>query len=356
MAAEPREPSPVSSTTKDRSSALFDSSPSTREEIAAKAQHRDSYTAVREKPTWSIDGEGSPQPRSQDVLREGRSDEIPESATESIGHSIFIGHHEATGTSLFGGPQSHEDDLISPCKSPRSSEGRGRQRLKTISEDSADGSPRHRKEKRAVSDVGSPESGVKGRRMRSPPVEDDVAGKHVSTHDPTLRNPWSAAEEEKVAKEERSRSRNSDQLSILSSRHSTLPGLTFGQREDEYRTASAGSMHSEKKSIHAIIQTPDHVRSASGLSYRSTATPIHTPTRTPITTPPLRRVDRSASGDLRGASKKDEAKSRAKDSAEFEPQPESEVDLGIIPSSSTYDPVTDKGKSRANMTDVLVSL
>lgn len=350
MAAEPREPSPVSSTTKDRSSALFDSSPSAREEIAAKAQDRGispRYDPVGEKPTWSFDREGSPKQRSQQVSREGRSDNSSEISPDSTDYNIFTGHDEAAGTSLFGGPRSHDDGIISPARSPRSSEGRGRRRLNTISEDSADGSPLHKKDKRALSDVGSPESGVKGRRIRSSPVEGDVAGEYVFTHDPNSRPPWLAAEEEKGAIEERSRSRNSDQLSTLSSRHSGRAGVSFGQREEEHRTGSAGSMRSDKNSsIHAIIRTPDQVRSASGLSYRSSATP----------TPPLRRVDRSASGDLRGASRKDGANSRAKSSSEFHPEPEPELDLTTIPSSSTYDPVTDKGKSRADMTDVYVSM
>ena len=352
MAAEPREPSPVSSTTKDRSSALFDSSPSAREEIAAKSQDRDlspRYDPVDEKPTWSFDREGSPQQRSQQVSREGRSDNSPEVSPDSTDYTIFTDHDEAAGTSLFGGPRSHDDGIISPAKSPRSSEGRGRRRLNTISEDSTDGSPLHKKDKRALSDVGSPESGVKGRKIRSSPIEGDVAGEYVFTHDPISRPPWLAAEEEKGAIEERSRSRNSDQLSTLSSRHSGRAGVSFGQREEEHRTGSAGSMRSDKNSsIHAIIRTPDQVRSASGLSYRSSATP----------TPPLRRVDRSASGDLRGASRKDGANSRAKSSSEFhpEPEPEPELDLTAIPSSSTYDPVTDKGKSRADMTDVYVSM
>lgn len=344
MAAEPREPSPVSSTTKDRSSALFDSSPSAREDIAAKSQDRDlspRYDPVGEKPTWSFDCEGSPQ----QVSREGRSGNSPEVSPDSTDYTIFTGHDEAAGTSLFGGPRSHDDGIISPARSPLSSEGRGRRRLNTISEDSADGSPLHKKDKRALSDVGSPESGVKGRRIRSSPVEGDVAGEYVFTHDPNSRPPWLAAEEEKGAIEERSRSRNSDQLSTLSSRHSGRAGVSFGQREEEHRTGSAGSMRSDKNSsIHAIIRTPDQVRSASGLSYRSSATP----------TPPLRRVDRSASGDLRGASRKDGANSHAKSSSEF--HPELELDFTAIPSSSTYDPVTDKGKSRADMTDVYVSM
>ena len=342
MAGEPREPSPVSSTTKNRSSALFNSSPSAREEtVANKPQYQDvspQYNPVRKEPTWSFDREGLPQQGSREASREGRSGSFGERDPEPTNYEIPTGNHEDTGTSLFGGPRSYEDDLQSLTRSPRSSESRGRQRLNTISEDSANGSPLHKKDKRALSDIGSPESGVKGRRMRSPPVKDDVAEEHVSTYDQISRQAWPAADREKHALDERSRSRNSDQLSTFSSRHSGLSGVTPRHREDEYRTASAASIHSEN-SVHAIIRTPDQVRSASGLSYRSSGTP------------PLRRVDRSASGDLRGASKKGEAKSRAKSSSELE----AELDIGI-PSSSTYDPVTDKGKSRADMADVYVSL
>ena len=355
MAAEPREPSPVSSTTKDRSSALFDSSPSAREDIAANPQNRGlspRHDPVGEEPDWSFDREGSRQHRLQELSRERRSIIIPDNTPESTGYSISTDHHEARGVSLFGGPQSHDDDLMSSSRSPRSSEGRGRQRLNTISEGSADESPLRRKDKRALSDVGSPESGVKGRRIRSPPpVESDTAGGYVSTHETNSHQPCPVAEEEKRATEERSRSRNSDQLSTVSSRHSGWPGAAFGHREEDHRTTSAGSMRSEKNnnnnSIHAIIRTPDQVRSASGLSYRSSGT----------ATPPLRRVDRSASGDLRGDSKKDEAKSRAKVSSEINEPPDLEfANIINIPSSSTYDPVTDKGKSPANMTDVYVSL
>ena len=339
VAVEPREPSPVSSTTKDRSSALFDSSPSAREEVSVKSQDQNMsphHGPIREEPTWSFDPEGSSLKQSEARSREGRSGDIPKGDLESTDYSLPTGHRAATEISLFGGPRSFEDDVLSPSRSPRSSESRGRRRLNTISEDSADGSRLHGKDKRAVSDVGSPESGVKGRRMRSPSIEDDVAGEHRSAYDPIPHAAWPAIDEGKHAKDERSRSRNSDQLSALSSNRSTRPGMTFGHREGEYRTASAASTRSEK-SIHAIIQTPDQVRSASGLSYYSSATP------------PLQRAHRSASGDLRGDSRKDEAKSRAKSN--------SEIDAALvgIPSSSTYDPVTDKGKTRADMADIYVS-
>ena len=346
MAAEPRVPTPVSSTSKDRSSVLFDSSPSAREEIAAKPQDRDLspiYDPVGGKPTWSFKREGSPE----EVSKEGKSDHVPGDAPESTGYSISGDQHEATGTSLFGGPRSNDDDLRSPSRSPRSSEGRGRRGLNTISEDSADESALHKIDKRALSDVGSPESGVNGRRIRSPAVGGDVPREYVSTHDPISRHLWPATEGEKGVIDERSRSRNSDQLSTLSSRHSGRAAITSsGHGPEEHRTTSAGSMRSEKSNIiHAIIRTPDPVRSGSGMSYRSTGTGT--------STPPLRRVDRSASGDLRGASKNHEAKSHAKKASEFDA--ELDNNLNAIPSSSTYDPVTDKGKSRADMADVYVS-
>ena len=345
IAAEPRVPSPVSSTTRDRSSVLFDSSPSAREEIAAKPQDRDLaplYDPVGGKPTWSFKREGLPK----EVSKEGKSDHVSGDAPELTGYSISGDQREATGTSLFGGPQSRDDDLRSPSRSPRSSEGRGRRRLNPISEDSADESALHKKDKRALSDVGSPESGDNGRRTRLPAVGGNVPGEYVSTHDPISHHFWPATEEKGVI-DERSRNRNSDQVSILSSHHSGRAAITpSGHGHEEHRTASAGSMRSEKSNIiHAIIQTPDPVRSASGMSYRSTGTGT--------STPPLRRVDRSASGDLRGASKIHEAKSHAKKASEFDA--ELDNNLNAIPSSSTYDPVTDKGKSRADMTDVYVS-
>ena len=330
MAAEPREPSPVSSTTKDRSSALFDSSPSAREETVAKPQDQDvspRHDPISKEPTWSVDREMLPQQQSREASRGGRSDSISKHAPESKGDGISTGNQEDTESSLFGGPQSYEDDLLSRSRSPLLKESRGRRRLNSISEHDADGSALHKKDKRAMSDVGSPESDVKGRRMRSAPLEDDGAGGYVAT-----RRPISIADEEQGAVEERNRSPNSDELSTLAGHHSGLAGVRPKHKEDDYRTRSAASVHSEtENSIYAIIRTPDQVRSASGLSYRSSATP------------PLRRVDRSASGDLRGRAKKKIISSE-----------ELQVDTDV-PSSSTHDPITDKAKSPVDMANVYVS-
>ncbi|KAK3043993.1 hypothetical protein LTS18_002464, partial [Coniosporium uncinatum] len=97
-------------------------------------------------------------------------------------------------------------------------------------------------------------------------------------------------------------------------------------------------------------------RSPSGLSDRSLGSigKVKTPDR-PLSsasnassTPSLRRVDgRSASGDLRAASRLGEARART-----AKVPPPTNIDLPVA-TSSTYDPLKDKGKARApDMTDV----
>ncbi|KAM0794554.1 hypothetical protein BDR22DRAFT_686817 [Usnea florida] len=339
MAAEPREPSPVSSTTKDRSSALFDSSPSAREETVAQSQDQDvspGHGPIGKEPPRSVDREILPQQQSREASREGRSASVSEHAPESKGDGISTGNQEDTESSLFGGPRSYEDDSLSRSRSPLLKESRSPRRLNIISEHDADGSALHKKDKRAMSDVGSPESDVEGRRTRSATLEDDGEGRYVASHQPI-----SVADEEQGAVAERNRSLNSDELSTLSGHHGGLAGVRPKHRDDDYRTRSAASVHSEtENSIYAIIRTPDQIRSASGLSYRSSATP----------TPPLRRVDRSASGDLRGRAKKIKITSS---SEELQVDPDPDPDLPS--SSSTHDPITDKATSSVDMANVYVS-
>ena len=142
----------------------------------------------------------------------------------------------------------------------------------------------------------------------------------ISTEDIISGMSWPAVdEEEHVVDLERSRSRTTDNRAP--SRQSVI---SASGEVPKPRSFSGASIRSTE-SINAIIRTPDQMRSASGLSYHSSGTP------------PLRRVDRSISGDLR-------AKSLAKQS---EPAPKT------IASSSTYDPTKDKGKDR--MADVYVS-
>ncbi len=333
MKDDVRGPSPVSSTTKERSSELFGSSPSARQERVeqpAEYDHTSSHSEnIREEPTWSFGREVSPSPqaRSRDASGETEPTDPLDQATDSPAYHKLTGSLEGPTRSLFGGPVSHDEDRMSRSMSPLSSDGRGHGRLNTIAEET---SPLP-KNTRAMSDVGSSEADVQEGRMRSPPADDDTQS-YMSTEDRLSRHLGSARDEHSVDLE-RSRSRHTD----LSSRHSTVSHASIvphKHADGEDRKSSIASISSDK-SIHAIIRTPDQVRSASGQSLRSSATP------------PLRRVDRSVSGDLRGASKRSEAKTRAKTSEE-----DAELD---IPSSSTYDPVTDKGKNRADMADVYVS-
>ena len=330
MKDEGREPSPVSSTTKERSSELFGSSPSARQEHTD--QPYEQYTPSRsehlhKEPTWSFGPEASPQARSRDASGETESTHASDQVTDNSTYEKLTGVREEPPPSLFGGPFSHGEDMTTRSMSP-SSDARGRRRLNTISEEA---SPLHKKDKRAISDVGSPEAGVKERRMRSPRADDDEA-RHKSIEDPISKPSLPKHEDKNMVDLERSLSRNTDQ----SSRQSNVSNVPHKHHEGENRQSSVASVQSDN-SIHAIIRTPDQVRSASGQSFRSSGTP------------PLRRVDRSVSGDLRGASLKSEAKGRAKSSQE-----DPELDINI-PSSSTYDPVTDKGKTRADMADVYVS-
>lgn len=335
MRDDVREPSPVSSTTKERSSELFGSSPSARQERVeqpAEYDHRSSHSEhVREEPTWSFGREVSPSPqgRSRDASGEIESTDPLDQANDSPAYHKLTGSLEGPTRSLFGGPVSHDEDTMSRSMSPLSTDGRGQGRLNTIAEET---SPLP-KATRAMSDVGSSEAGVQEDRMRLPPADDDTRS-YMSSEDRLPRQLGSARDEHSVDLE-RSRSRHTD----LSSRNSTVSHASIAPHkhaDGEERKSSIASISTDK-SIHAIIRTPDQVRSASGQSLRSSATP------------PLRRVDRSVSGDLRGANKRGEAKTRAKTSEE-----DAELDINI-PSSSTYDPVTDKGKNRADMADVYVS-
>ncbi len=302
---EQRQPSPVSSTTKDRSSVLFDSSPSAREELLDRQCKDHGRSLSPSERALAHNRNPSPQPPAAE---EGFSGADP---------ALYPQGEEDQGIrrSLFGGP-IHEDDVMSNSRSPASNDSRGRRRLRTISEDSGEVSPRsplHKRDKRADSDIGSPESGGKAQR--------------------TWRQNVDSGEERG------------------SSRHSQASAMGSIAAHERERRDNRGGMKSPD-SIHAIIRTPDQVRSASGQSYRSSGTP------------PLRRVDRSLSGDLRAASKKIEAKApRAKIAEEAEPseaeedQEDQEIDDRDIniPSSSTYDPVTDKGKNRAEMPDYVRS-
>jgi len=310
---DPHEPSPVSSTTKDRSSILFESSPSIRE--------------VRPDPPVQLQ---SPL-RAQSPLDHDRA------LSPTFIPSPIAQAHQQPHQSLFGGPTSHDSDVISPPRTPIAFDDTPHGGLNTISEYSPEESPLQKKGRRSLSDVGSPERGNNSRRhtqrqIRSPPLPEHPAKDMVSTDDIISRLSWPAVDEEKHAVDlERSRSRTTDRQA--SGRQSVVSASSIPPKPVEGATRSfSGASIRSGESINAIIRTPpDTVRSASGLGFRNSATP------------PLRRVDRSVSGDLRQAAKKRASTSEAAASSSST-------------SNYIYDTSEDKGKGRAGeMADVYVS-
>ncbi|KAI4243450.1 MAG: hypothetical protein L6R40_003452 [Gallowayella cf. fulva] len=344
-----REPSPVSSTTKDRSSVLFQSSPSTREEQG----NREPQELPQGPGSSDLHGQGQSAQAAERCLtpeREDNSAMVNARAESLAALSGMRGpRYDQAQPSLFGGPVGISSDSTSP-ETPIDHDSLNRRRLKTITEYSPEDSPLHKKN-RDLTDVGVSAHGVKAARrsgtplaiskQRAPSPRAESGEGFISPEDPTSRPFWPAADDDKQAMDlERSRSRGIEQRPC--SHQSNISSLVSGtpkQREYERRSLSGASNHSIE-SINAFIRTPpDPMRSASGMSNRSSGTP------------PLRRADRSVSSDLRGANRMSEAKKRAK-------QPAAEVDTSIpIPASSSPtthdDSNTDQNKSRVKqMADV----
>ena len=338
-------PSQVHSTSRDRSSGLFDSSPSTRD-------HGPTYDGHYQQSTIHQD----------DVLRETSRDVPIEQARlasppmeeRPTGQSTDEPAKVAQG-SLFGGPVGiNSDQVLSPPRTPIESASSRRRRLNTITEHSPEETIHH-KHPRESSDVVMSEPAVKSvrrsstpktfaqHRVRSPLGASQLASvaaavgitEALSTDKIIAGMSWPSVDEDtqsvdldQIAKQSRDTSRNS------SGQHddpSILPVKSKGGRR-----SLSGASAASGDSIRAYIQSPDQPRSMSG-------------------TPPLRRTDRSVSRDLRAANKRESAKKQAKpydDVSEREFLPDT-----AIASSSTYDPVKDKGKSRSqDMADVYVSI
>ena len=324
----PGEPSPVSPTTKERSSALFQSSPSTREDLVNRrpepesplhdpAEIKDVEYGSRDLPDWI-------QPGGFSINKSRTTAQPPIDLNTSITDGK-MGPSDSRGPGSPVCPVSPASfrEERTPSRSPFVSDISDTPRLNTIVEYSPEESPLHEKS-RSVSDVGSPERGVKFRRrsavpqqssqvrMRSPLNPENTARLTAPFEDLPYRLSWPPVDEDHHTVDlERSGSRN-----------------TSVSKQSERRSPSGASVGSVE-SINAIIKTSDAKSSG---------------------TPPLRRTDRSVSGDLREAHKKGGAKKLAK-------RKEAEGQLDItIPSSSTYDPTKDKGKGRVDdMAAVYVS-
>lgn len=350
-------PSAIDSATKERTSYLFNSSPSTRgygdsPSISTKPHsHDNAPIAFGLKDSHSGSHREHHDPSIHSVASP-RSKE-PSSPTR---------HVKEPYQSIFGDPSQKKSEKSATLTTPSSKHIRTPSaQLDTIKEfSSPDDSPLHKKG-RAISDVGVPERGVKAprrstspkptsKRSKSPPPQTPTPSsrKHVappldtSVRDtPAKDSPWNQVHESVDRSMTLSPARRfpHDQRSPPT----TDPSK---QRFGEQRSPSVLS----DRSTGGITRhrTPDHLRPLSSASNRSA-------------TPPLRRVDRSASGDLRSASKLGEDRARGAKNA----QPDlSDFALAAgataaivagIASSSKYDPVKDKGKGRADMPDVYVS-
>ena len=316
---DPPEPSPVNSTTKNRSSALFYSSPSTREGPPHPLPHVQSSPPTRHTP------------ENQRAMSPG----FPKSLSRN--------EREAPHQSIFGGLASGETGVPSPPMSPIAMEGSRRAGLDVINENELEESSSHKKDRQSFSDMGSPNPGVKSQRrresfqrpLRSPPLVGHSTEDMVSTDDIISRLSWPTVDDEKHSVDlERSRSRATDRQA--SGRQSVIStsGIPPKPVDGDVRSFSGASIRSGE-SINAIIRTPPGSIKSPG-------------------TPPLRRVDRSVSGDLREANRKGHSHSNAKKRAmSVEPEPA----IAESSSLSHYDPTKDKGKGKVReMADVYVSI
>ncbi|KAI9892970.1 MAG: hypothetical protein M1814_000854 [Vezdaea aestivalis] len=382
-------PSPVDSTTKERSSILFKSSPANKSPGGQEA--RDTLTdfgpprEAKQHSRSTSEPPLTPNPeisQSSDLSkgkeRDGRNmfkpspqdAEIAENRDRSLaaltGATILgvaaaeVAHYDQdskTYQSVFG--SSSKD--VDPPRNPLDTAHSERRQLDPITEDSPiDDSPLGRKGRRAQQDTspqpkkslrhaGAPldssnkksqslgllqdELPVPKKRSRSRSNGDNESV--LSTEDLMSRLSWPIVDEnEHTVDLDRAKSRERRDLS---------PNAMLDPSSGEKRDISGGSDRSAGRSTKRFI-TPDRdlFRPGSTVSNRSASTG----------TPPLRRVDRSLSGDLRAASRLSEP--RAKGKRRPDPPP---AELPNILTPSTNVPDLDKGKSRAgpDMADVYVS-
>ncbi|KKY26400.1 putative involucrin repeat protein [Diplodia seriata] len=174
------------------------------------------------------------------------------------------------------------------------------------------------KKGRPTSDVGMPDHGVKSLRRSF--------GSKKSLSDEMQSSPGHPEEDQASVMHVRDPSDDKDG----GRQRAGSIGDPFVDKQQRPSSAiSDRSIGSHAGSIFARIKTPEQLRSPSSISARSE-------------TPPLRRVDRVVSGDLRIASQLAEAKARTRSPATSAPF--------VSPTRagpSTYDRVRDKGKGRA---------
>lgn len=267
-------------TTKARSSTLFQSSPSAG--------------SVLDTPLKQPDTPGEPMSMASSPPSAAR--ELPQEPRES----------------LFGDPTQQTPEKPQASTTPSRHLKSSSISLEPIREHSPEDSAVH-KQGRPISDVGMPDHGVKSLRRS--------LGSGKSLRDEMQSSPGHPDEDQATA--------NSRNASFVIRERAGSIGDPFVEKQRPSSVVSDRSIGSHAGSIFARIKTPEQMRSPSSISARSE-------------TPPLRRVDRVVSGDLRSASQLAEAKARARS-----PATSATVTSPTRAGPSTYDRVRDKGKGRA---------
>jgi hypothetical protein len=361
-------PSAIASATKERSSQLLDSSPSTRVHESPSISKQVlapivAAAAIGATVQHSKDVEVEPRhaERRHSKSRKDRSEPATStSESKELGSTLGQIEQSEPHQSIFGDPSKKTDKPV-PISTPSSKQIQTpRGQLDSIKEASPDDSPLHKKS-RHISDVGTPDhrSLKTARRFASSPQPPPELA-HLSrpkTPTPSSRRPIapsvdaSGRETPSKSSERHGGIESADRSMTLSPARRFPPEqrpqtpLTdpIKQRMAEERSSSVLSTRSITRH-----KTPDHLRPLSSASNRPSS-------------PSLRRVERSISGDLRAASRLGEVNAPGAKSAHpnlagitLAAGATAAVIAGIA-SSSKYDPVRDKGKGRADMPDVYVS-
>ena len=358
--ADVTSPNAIDSSTKERTSYLFNSSPSSRqygESPAATSKSRSHIVAplaVAAVASAAAGTAGAHRSKDSDDVSRNSKKTHTESRERNASPTREVKHTEPYRP-LFGDPSEKKYEKSAMLSTPTSKHMRTpNSQLDPIKESSPDDTLLHKKG-RSVADVGTPDRGVKSarrsaisaskpvsERMHSPPpvtptpASRKAAAPSVDASTPSRESPWHQAHESVDRSMALSPARR-----LPSDQRSTPPTDPTKQRMGEHRSPSALSDRS------ARFRSPNDDRPLSAASNRSL-------------TPSLRRIDRSKSGDLRSASSLGEVNADAKSAhpnlagIALAAGATAAIAAGIA-SSSKYDPFKDKGKGRAEMPDVYVS-
>ncbi|MCJ1243618.1 hypothetical protein MMC30_000815, partial [Trapelia coarctata] len=236
------QPSPVDSSTKPRSSELFQSSPSTREDLTR------SLPQQQNSPSYGATGHQDYSASMDDL-----STPTKKPIHQELPRSRDIETTQGPTSSLFGGPVGINSDIqsiISPPGTPLSS---SRRQLNTINEHSPEETTLQKRIS-GSSDMSLSEHGLRTRRrsgtaqnvsqqrVRSPlAAASEDRDRRISIDELDSRLSWPAVDEDTHSVDlERSKSRNTDAGRRSSSRHSQspLPPLAtdmIRQHEADYR-------------------------------------------------------------------------------------------------------------------------